>query len=122
MWATLAAYGRRGYRELVERNLGHARHLAERLDDAPELERLADPQLNIVPFRFRPDGVPDGELDDLNAQLGEAVLADGRVYVGTTRYAGRMCFRPAFVNWRTRTEDVDLLVETVRELGAALVR
>jgi len=122
VWATLAAYGRRGYRELVERNLGHARRLAARVDEAPELERLAEPQLNIVPFRFRPDGVPDGELDDLNTRLGEAVLADGRVYFGTTRYAGQICFRPAFVNWRTRDEDVDLLVDVVRELGLGLVR
>jgi glutamate/tyrosine decarboxylase-like PLP-dependent enzyme len=120
VWATLAAYGRRGYRELVERNLGHARHLAERLDEVPELERLADPQLNIVPFRYRPEDVPVGELDDLNTRLGEAALADGRVYFGTTRYAGQVCFRPAFVNWRTRDEDVDLLVDVVRELAADL--
>jgi glutamate/tyrosine decarboxylase-like PLP-dependent enzyme len=120
VWATLAAYGRRGYRELVERNLGHARHLAQRLDEAPELERLADPQLNIVPFRYRPEDVPVGELDDLNTRLGEAALADGRVYFGTTRYAGQVCFRPAFVNWRTRDEDVDLLVDVVRELAAEL--
>jgi glutamate/tyrosine decarboxylase-like PLP-dependent enzyme len=120
VWATLAAYGRNGYRQLVERNLGQARHLAERLDGVPDLERLADPQLNIVPFRFRPEGVPEQELDDLNARLGEAVLADGRVYVGTTRYAGRVCFRPAFVNWRTTEADVDLLVDVVRELGPQL--
>jgi hypothetical protein len=31
-----------------------------------------------------------------------------------------VCFRPAFVNWRTRDEDVDLLVEVVRELAAEL--
>jgi hypothetical protein len=61
-----------------------------------------------------------GELDDLNTRLGEAALADGRVYFGTTRYAGQVCFRPAFVNWRTRDEDVDLLVDVVRELAAEL--
>jgi hypothetical protein len=38
------------------------------------------------------------ELDDLNERIGEAVLTDGRVYVGTTRWAGKVAFRPAFVN------------------------
>jgi glutamate/tyrosine decarboxylase-like PLP-dependent enzyme len=122
VWATLDAYGRSGYRDLVERNLAHAQRCANLVDGAPELERLADVPLNIVCFRYRPDDVPEDALDDLNLRLGEAVLADGRVYTGTTRYGGVVAFRPAFVNWRTRDEDVDLLVATIRELGAALPR
>lgn len=120
VWATLAAYGRAGYRELVERNVGQARLAAELVDAAPDLERLAPTPLNIVCFRYRPEDVPEEELDELNARLGEALLADGRVYAGTTRYRGRVAFRPAFVNWRTRDHDVELLVRTIRELGASL--
>ena len=52
VWATLRAYGRSGYRAIVERHLAQARHLAERVDEAPDLERLADVGLNIVCFRF----------------------------------------------------------------------
>jgi glutamate/tyrosine decarboxylase-like PLP-dependent enzyme len=122
VWATLHAYGRQGYRELVERNLDLTQRLAQRVDEADDLERLADARLCIVAFRYRPPGLGDGELNELNTQLGEAVLADGRVYVGTTRYGGRVAFRPAIVNWRTREEDVDLLVDVVRELGARLAR
>ncbi len=48
------------------------------------------------------------------------MLADGRVFVGTTLYGGRVAFRPAIVNWRTRAEDVDALVDVIRELGAKL--
>ena len=118
VWATLDAYGRRGYRELVERNCGQAQLCAELVDAAPELERVADVTLNIVCFRLRPPGVPEEELDDLNARAGERLLAEGRIYAGTTRYAGRVAFRPAFVNWRTRDEDVELLVETIRALDA----
>jgi len=121
VWATLRAYGRAGYRELVERHLELAQRLARRVDESPDLERLAEVPLNIVLFRFRPPGVPEEELDGLNARLGENVLTDGRVYVGTTRYEGRVAFRPAIVNWRTREEDVDLLVDVIRELGAALL-
>lgn len=120
VWATLAAYGRAGYRELVERNLGHARLAARLVDEAPDLELLAPALLNIVCFRYRPGDLPDDALDDLNARLGETLLADGRVYAGTTRYRGHVAFRPAFVNWRTRDQDVELLVDTIRELGASL--
>ena len=121
VWSALRAWGRAGYREMVERHLDLAQRLAGLVDDAPDLERLADVPLNIVCFRYRPEGVPEEELDGLNARLGEEVLADGRVYVGTTSFGGRVAFRPAIVNWRTRESDIDLLVEVVRELGASLL-
>jgi glutamate/tyrosine decarboxylase-like PLP-dependent enzyme len=120
VWATLRAYGRNGYAAMVDRHVKLARRLAEQVDAEPELERLADVPLNVVCFRYRPSGVGEEELDELNRRLGQAVLDDGRVYFGTTVYGGKVAFRPAIVNWRTRPEDVDLIVPTVLELGASL--
>jgi glutamate/tyrosine decarboxylase-like PLP-dependent enzyme len=118
VWTALAAYGRSGYREIVERHLDLAQRLARRIDQAPDLERLAEVPLNIVCFRYRPPGANDeAALSELNSRLGHAVLADGRVYVGTTVYAGKTAFRPAIVNWRTTEADVDLLADVIRELG-----
>jgi hypothetical protein len=47
------------------------------------------------------------------------VLEDGRVYMGTTVYDGRVAFRPAIVNWRTTEPDVDAIVDVVRGLAAS---
>ncbi len=120
LWATLRAYGRQGHRAMVERHLDLAQRLAVRVDDSPDLERLAEVPLNIVCFRFRPHEVPEEALDELNRRIGTALLEDGRVYAGTTTYQGKVAFRPAIVNWRTREEDVDLITDVVRELGAKL--
>jgi glutamate/tyrosine decarboxylase-like PLP-dependent enzyme len=120
IWATLRAYGRAGHRAMVERHLDLAQRLARAVDAAPELERLAEVPLNIVCFRYRPGDHSDDALDALNAKIGADLLADGRVYVGTTRYRGRVAFRPAIVNWRTTEADIDLIVAVVRELGARL--
>jgi glutamate/tyrosine decarboxylase-like PLP-dependent enzyme len=119
VWATLRAYGREGHRAIVEHDLDLAQHLADVVDAAPDLERLADVQLNIVCFRFRPQGSEDGpELDELNRRIGDAALTDGRVFFGSTTYGGKVAFRPALVNWRTREQDVELVADVVRELGA----
>ena len=120
VWATLAAYGRSGHRAIVERCLDNAAHVARRVDEADDLELLAPAPLNIVCFRYRPAGVPEAQLDELNLRIGRAVLRDGRVYVGTTRWAGAVAFRPAFVNWQTTTADADLMLETIREHGQSL--
>ncbi|HZB24212.1 MAG TPA: aminotransferase class V-fold PLP-dependent enzyme [Gaiellaceae bacterium] len=118
VWATLAAYGRDGHRAIVEANIAHAERVAALVEVSNEFELLADAPLNVVCFRYRPEGVPEDQLDDLNLRLGEDVIEDGRIYVGTTRWEGRVGFRPAFCNWRTRDEDVDLLLTVLSELGA----
>lgn len=120
VWATLRAYGRDGYRAMVERHLGLARRLADQIDAEADLERLADVALNVVCFRYHPRDVPDTELDALNRRIGGAVLEDGQIYFGTTVYAGHVAFRPAIVNWRTQPQDVDLIVPTVLRLGTRL--
>ena len=118
VWATLRAYGRAGYRAMVERHLELAQRLSRRVDATPELERLAETRLNIVCFRFRPPGLDEQELDELNLALGQEVLEDGRVFFGTTVYDGKVAFRPAIVNWRTTERDVDLLIDVLLELAS----
>ena len=121
VWATLRAYGAEGYRAMVERHLDLTAHLARRVDAEPGFERLAEAPLNIVCFRWRPEGVPEEELDALNRRLGDALIEDGRVHAGTTLFEGRVAFRPAIVNWQSREEDVDLLVDVLLELGERLL-
>src|SRR5207248_10680949 len=86
VWATLRAYGRSGYRAMVERHLALARTLGQVVDASPDFDLLAPVSLNIVCFRYAPASLAgDGEaLNRLNRRLGQAVLDDGRVYVGTT--------------------------------------
>ncbi|HYY65393.1 MAG TPA: pyridoxal-dependent decarboxylase [Gaiellaceae bacterium] len=117
VWATLAAYGRNGYRAIVERCVDNAARLAAQVEESDDFELLAPAPLNVVCMRYRPPGVAEPELDDLNQRIAEAVLTDGRVYVGTTSWQGKVAFRPAFVNWRTTSDDVDLILETLRDLG-----
>ena len=121
IWATLAAYGRDGHRRLVERHVDLAQRLASQVDDAPELERLADAPLCVVCFRYRPPGLPEADLDGLNRRLGDALVEDGRVFVGGTVYEGRAALRPAMTNWRITEADVDTFVAVVREVAASLV-
>lgn len=120
VWATLAAYGRDGYRQMVERHVGLARRLAEEIEASEDFELLEQPHINVVCFRYCPDTAPPDELDGLNRRLGQLLLDDGRVYLGTTIYGGRVAFRPAISNWRTREADVDQILPVLRELAAGL--
>ena len=87
---------------------------SERLDPGrPEFNR------QLVCAAVEVDTV-DEQLDDINTRLGEAVLADGRFLVGTSKIGARSVFRPAFSNWRTRFSDVEEFAEVVLEVADSL--
>lgn len=121
VWATLHAYGRRGYRELIERCLDLTQYLAARIDAATDLERVTEPVPNIVCFRYRPSGRADEALDDLNRRLarrsslttGCTGVDGGRWQSRATGGAHQLAYHP---------DDVDLLLGVVRELGARLAQ
>jgi len=120
VWATIKAYGRDGHRRIVEHCLDIAQHFALQVKQEPQLELMNVVQLNIVAFRYNPGGISDEQLDDLNERLGEAVLADGRFLVGTSKIGPRTVFRPAFSNWRTRPGDVEEFAAVVLEVAETL--
>ncbi|WP_327168097.1 pyridoxal phosphate-dependent decarboxylase family protein [Streptomyces subrutilus] len=98
-WFTLRAYGRRGHREIVERDIACARALGAELDRDPAFRLLSPVRLNVVCFTLAADPTP-ARL----AALREAAAAD--VFVTPTRYAGTPALRAAFSNWRTTQADV----------------
>jgi len=120
VWATIKAYGRDGHRRIVEHCLDIAQHFAEQVKQQDQLELMNDVQLNIVAFRYNPGNMSEADLDTLNERLGEAVLADGRFLVGTTKIGARTVFRPAFSNWRTRYSDVEEFADVVLEVAESL--
>jgi glutamate/tyrosine decarboxylase-like PLP-dependent enzyme len=120
VWATIKAYGREGHRRIVEHCLDIAQHFANEVNENLRLELMNDVQLNIVAFRYNPGGLSEEQLDELNERLGDAVLADGRFLVGTSKIGQRTIFRPAFSNWRTREQDVEELANVVVEVAESL--
>jgi len=115
VWTALLALGRDGVRALVERSLDRANELAAAVDAHRDLERLAPVALNVVCFRAFPSGARRRDLDALNERVSREVLRDGRVFIGSTRYGGRVALRAAFVNHATEPDDVRLAIAAVTE-------
>jgi glutamate/tyrosine decarboxylase-like PLP-dependent enzyme len=111
-WITLRAYGRDGYREIVERCVAGARSLGESVADLPALRLLAPVRLNVVCFTLAQD--PTAER--------LAALADGlsgEAFVTPTVYDGVPALRAAFSNWRTTEADVRRTVAALERVAAA---
>ncbi|MFD8740150.1 pyridoxal phosphate-dependent decarboxylase family protein [Streptomyces sp. NPDC059618] len=113
-WFSLAAYGREGHREIVERNVALARRLGERIARAPALRLLAPVRLNVVCFTLAED-----PTERRVRALADAVAASGEAFVTPTCYDGTHGLRAAFSNWRTTEADTDRVFAAVERHSAA---
>ncbi|MDT8914920.1 pyridoxal-dependent decarboxylase [Amycolatopsis sp. PS_44_ISF1] len=112
-WCTLAAYGREGHREIVERCVANARDLGSRLSGSPRWRLLAPVRLNVVCFTLAEDPMPER----IGAVV-RAVAAGGETSLTPTVHAGVPALRAAFSNWRTETADVGRIFTALDSAGA----
>jgi glutamate/tyrosine decarboxylase-like PLP-dependent enzyme len=111
-WLSLRYHGLNAFRAAIQADLTHARELADSIQAAPQLELLSPVELSAVCFRYRdaPAGV---DLNELNAAILRRVIERGRVYLSNARVRANFALRACFVNHRTQSADVALIVPEV---------
>ncbi len=119
VWMGLKVHGRRAYAERVERDCALARFLAAEVDGRADFERLAEPVLSIVNFRYRPAGRPEGRLDALNRRIVNRLVGDGGFMLAPTVLKGRVAMRVCIVNFRTSESDLVALLDEAERIGRA---
>ncbi|MEL6567878.1 MAG: pyridoxal-dependent decarboxylase, partial [Pseudomonadota bacterium] len=78
VWVQFAEFGTNHLGALIQRNCDQATFLADCVDQAEELERLAPVSLQIVCFRVKRRGLSETELDALNREIVIRLQEEGR--------------------------------------------
>jgi aromatic-L-amino-acid decarboxylase len=115
----LRAYGKEKYGRLVQQNLDQTNFLAGLIRQEPKLEITAPVASNIVCFRYRPKGLDEHELEELNRKIFDELNRRSFWMVSDTTIKGSYMLRACNVNHRTRREDLEFLVKEVKEIGNA---
>ncbi len=106
-WISLFAYGKEGFRQIVDTCVAHAHTLGSLISTSGDYELLAPVRLNVVCFTVK--AITLKKLDADVPQIMEKINARGVVYFSPTNYDQRDGMRACFVNWRTTNKDVDLI-------------
>ncbi|MFY9611806.1 MAG: pyridoxal-dependent decarboxylase [Blastocatellia bacterium] len=122
VWMSLKTHGTRAFARLIEQNVNQARYLTQMIGEDPDLELLAPVPLNIVCFRYAPEGLSEASRDAVNKEVLLRVQESGLAVPSGTVLGGRYAIRVAITNHRSRSEDFEALVEAVLRLGVEVAR
>jgi glutamate/tyrosine decarboxylase-like PLP-dependent enzyme len=115
-WFTLLAYGKEGYREIVERNCEIAHYFGELIKSSNDFKILAPVSMNVVCFTFKED---DTTLETIRNFL-DAVRDDGRVFFNPTVYNVTPAIRAAISNWLTEQRDIEIAFQVIESISHKL--
>ena len=101
----------------IQRNIAQVQTLASSIREIDDFELAFDPQLNVICFRLKADGL---DLDAFNAAVVAAVQKSGIAAPSTTRIDGKLMIRVNITNHRTTDEDLDLLLDAILAAGEEL--
>jgi glutamate/tyrosine decarboxylase-like PLP-dependent enzyme len=110
IWAALAALGRSGLADLVERCCRHAARFAAGLSAAGH-EILNEVTLNQVLVRFGDDAATQRVI--------AALQADGTCWCGGTVWQGRTAMRISVSSWATTEQDVEQSLAAMTRIARA---
>ncbi|MDX6181397.1 pyridoxal-dependent decarboxylase [Flavobacterium sp. Fl-77] len=113
VWFSLLAYGKEGFKDVVENSVALALHFGNALIEEDVFELLAPIRLNNVCFTLKGDHNEE-KVTEFLRRLNDR----GKVFMTPTFYNGRKGIRASFVNWRTKENDIAIVIE---EMKAVLV-
>ncbi|PSL24314.1 pyridoxal phosphate-dependent decarboxylase family protein [Dyadobacter jiangsuensis] len=108
-WFSLTAYGRNGFEWIVRNSIARAEEFGAYIQSSEHFELLAPVRLNVVCFRLKSghEKMPVF-LDRLNRRE--------KVFMTPTLLSGESAIRAAFVNYRTRKEDILIAIREMEEV------
>lgn len=121
VYSTLLAYGRKGYRGMLERQVRLARAVATAILKHPAFDLLGYTEIEtddhkvienvfiIVLFRAKDE--------ELNNELARKINSYSRIYVSSSKWEGRPAARIAVSNWRVDVErDLKIILEVLENV------
>ena len=115
VWMSFKRYGARAIADWIDANVAQARHLYELVRQRSDFVAATRPPMSAICIRYLAPELNDAQLALLHAEVARAVEAGGRFWMSTTELKGRSWFRINPVNFRTRREHINALLQTLRK-------
>lgn len=93
LWFVMRSYGLRGLQKKLREHIQLAQDLKRKIIQSPHFEVLAPAPLNLICFRYKPEGKTEEELNLINEKLLQSINATGKAYLSHTKLNGKYTLR-----------------------------
>jgi L-2,4-diaminobutyrate decarboxylase len=114
IYAMLKTYGEEIFTEYVDHTHDLAKTFASMIKAKPNFELALEPDSNIVCFRLADNG------KDLNPQIRQRLLEDGKFYIVQTTLRDKFYLRVSLMNPLTKEDDLKALLDEIEEVSILL--
>lgn len=125
LWMCFKFMGKNGYAATTERHIELTEHLAQRLNEMPDFERVGEIETAVCCFRYLPSAVramSAEEQDNIQQALQQRIEKSGKAFFPSTILHGRRALRVNINSYLTEQRHVDDLVELLAREGPALTQ
>jgi glutamate/tyrosine decarboxylase-like PLP-dependent enzyme len=117
MWFPLKLFGLKPFRASLAEKIWLARYFHQKISQMDGFEAGPDPDLSIVTYRYLPK---NGDANEFNRRLLDAVLEDGRIFISSTMIDGNYTLRLAVLHFRTHLDRIDYLLNLLQSKAREL--
>ena len=78
--------------------------------EEPGFEIIAEPELSVVAYRYRPKS---GDANEFNRRLIKDIVASRKLFISSTMLRGQFVLRACVLSFRTHQAEIEEAFETI---------
>src|SRR5450759_1412223 len=120
-YTAMKYYGNSYYRIYIESRYDLAVTFALMIKSDMQFQLAAEPESNIICFRFAPAGYNEIALNQINAEIRNRIIKEGSFYIVQAELEGKIWLRLTIINPVTSEDDLRDLLLGIKEIGSNLL-
>jgi L-2,4-diaminobutyrate decarboxylase len=121
-YTAMKYYGDNYYRVYIDSRYDIAVKFATMVKQNSDFELAAEPESNIVCFRYVPGNYNDHSLNRLNSDIRDTIIKKGSFYIVRAELGGKIWIRLTIINPVTSEKDLTDLMNLIRKTGQEVLK
>ncbi len=118
LWFVIRSYGVEGLQEKIRYHIKLAKDLYDKFTNETDFELLAPLNANVICFRYKPEGINDGEsLNVLNEKLMHKLNSSGKIFLTHTKLNGKFTLRLVIAQTNVEERHTNKAFELIKEFS-----
>jgi L-2,4-diaminobutyrate decarboxylase len=119
-YTAMKYYGNGYYRQYIDSRYDLTATFAQVIKSESHFELAAEPESNIICFRFVPKEYDDISLNRINSEIRDRIIKEGYFYIVQAELNGKIWLRLTIINPVTSMDNLKALLKRVLEIGEEL--